>query len=95
MFQYRVGTYEAISKMDGIDFELWYGSDVPNTKLKNYKGEVSFRHKQLPCWHLPVKTNNGSSSQPFFPFLYRHVPQAYPRTTGLISYGTILSTNKP
>ena len=69
MFQYRVGTYEAISQLDGIDFELWYGSDVPNTKLKNYKGKVSFKHRQLPCWHLPVRTNNGSSSQPFFPLL--------------------------
>lgn len=69
MFQYRVGTYEAISKLDGVDFELWHGSDVPNTKLRNFRGEVSFRHRQLPCWHLPVKTNNGSSSQPFFPFL--------------------------
>lgn len=69
MFQYRVGTYEAISKLEGVDFELWYGSDVPNTKLRNFKGEVTFKHKQLPCWHLPVKTNNGSSSQPFFPFL--------------------------
>lgn len=70
MFQYRVGTYEAISKLDGVDFELWHGSDVPNTKLRNFRGEVSFRHRQLPCWHLPVKTNNGASSQPFFPLLF-------------------------
>ena len=70
MFQYRVGTYEAISRLPGVDFELWHGSDVPNTKLKNYKGEVGFKHRQLPCWHLPVKTNNGSSSQPFFPLLF-------------------------
>lgn len=70
MFQYRVGTYAAISKLDGVDFELWHGKDVPNTKLKNYKGEVSFRQRQIPCIHLPVKTNNGSSSQPFFPFLF-------------------------
>lgn len=70
MFQYRVGTYEAMSRLDGIDFELWYGSDVPNTKLKNFKGDVTFRHRQLPCWHLPVKTNNGASSQPFFPLLF-------------------------
>lgn len=70
MFQYRVGTYEAISRLEGVDFELWHGSDVPNTKLKNYKGDVTFRHRQLPCWHLPVKTNNGASSQPFFPLLF-------------------------
>ena len=69
MFQYRVGTYAAISKLDGVDFELWHGKDVPNTKLKNFKGEVSFRHRQIHCIHLPVKTNNGSSSQPLFPFL--------------------------
>ena len=69
MFHYRVGTFQAISNLPNVDFELWHGSDVPNTKLKNYKGEVCFRHKQLPCWHLPVKTNNGSSSQPFFPLL--------------------------
>ena len=70
MFQYRVGTYAAISKIKGVDFELWHGNDVPNTKLKNYKGDVSFRHRQIPCLHLPVKTNNGSSSQPLFPFLF-------------------------
>jgi len=70
MFQYRVGTYEAISRLPGVDFELWHGSDVPNTKLKNYKGEVGFKHRQLPCWHLSVKTNNGTSSQPLFPFLF-------------------------
>jgi glycosyltransferase involved in cell wall biosynthesis len=70
MFHYRVGTYQAISKLDGVDFELWHGSDVPNTKLKNYRGDVSFRHRQIPCIHLHVKTNNGSSSQPFFPFLF-------------------------
>lgn len=70
MFQYRVGTYEAISRLPGVDFELWHGSDVPNTKLKNYKGEVSFKQRLLPCWHLPIKTNNGSSSQPFFPLLF-------------------------
>ena len=70
MFQYRVGTYAAISKLDNVDFELWHGGDVANTKLKNYKGEVSFRHRQIPCRRLPVKTNNGSSTQPYFPFLF-------------------------
>lgn len=70
MFQYRVGTYEAISKLPGVDFELWHGKDVPNTKLKNYKGNVGFRHRALACWRLPIKTNNGASSQPFFPLLF-------------------------
>lgn len=70
MFPYRVGTYAAISRLDGVDFELWHGKDVPNTKLTNYKGEVTFRHKQLPCIHLPVRTNNGQSLQPFFPLLF-------------------------
>lgn len=69
MFQYRVGTYAAIAKLDNVDFELWHGGDVENTKLKNYKGSVTFRHRQIPCWRLPVKTNNGSSTQPFFPLL--------------------------
>ena len=66
---YRVGTYEAISKLPDVDFELWHGKDVANSKMKNYKGEVFFKHKQLPSWRLPIKTNNGASSQPFFPFL--------------------------
>ena len=69
MFQYRVGTYEAMAKLPNVDFELWHGKDVPNSKLKNYKGEVFFRHRQLPSWRLPIKTNNGASSQPFFPLL--------------------------
>ena len=29
MFQYRVGTYEAIAKLPNVDFELWHGNDVP------------------------------------------------------------------
>lgn len=70
MFQYRVGTYEAISKLPDIDFELWHGKDVPDSKLKNYKGNVGFRHRIVPCWRLPIKTNNGLSSQPFFPLLF-------------------------
>lgn len=70
MFQYRVGTYEAISKLPGVDFELWHGKDVANSKLKNYKGQVGFCHKELYSLRLPIKTNNGSSSQPFFPFLF-------------------------
>lgn len=70
MFQYRVGTYEAISKLPDVKFELWHGKDVSGSKMKNDKGMVSFRHKQLPSWRLPIKTNNGASSQPFFPFLF-------------------------
>ena len=70
MFQYRVGTYEAIAKLPSVDFELWHGKDLPNSKVKNYKGEVSFKHKQIPNWRIPIKTNNGSSAQPFFPFLH-------------------------
>ena len=70
MFQYRVGTYEAISNLPDVKFELWHGKDVAGSKMKNYKGEVSFRHKQLPSWRLPIKTNNGASSQPFFPLLF-------------------------
>ena len=70
MFQYRVGTYAAIAKLDNVDFELWHGEDVENTKLKNYKGEVTFRHKEIPCWRLHVKTNNGLSTQPYFPLLF-------------------------
>ena len=70
MFQYRVGTYEAIAKLPGVNFELWHGKDMPNSKVKNYKGDVSFKHRLIPNWRLPVKTNNGSSAQPFFPFLF-------------------------
>lgn len=70
MFQYRVGTYDAISQLPGVDFELWHGKDVPNSKKKNYKGEVRFKHKQLSTVHLPFKTNNGEGSMPYFPFLF-------------------------
>ena len=55
--------------MPGVEFELWHGRDVPNTKIKNYQGDVAFKHKQLPCFRLPIKTNNGSSTQQFIPFL--------------------------
>lgn len=70
MFQYRVGTYEAMAKLPNVDFELWHGKDVLNTKLKNYTGKVSFRHRCFFSCRVPIKTNNGLSSQPFFPFLF-------------------------
>ncbi len=47
MFQYRVGTYEAIAKLPEVDFELWHGRDLPNSKVKNYKGDVSFKHRLI------------------------------------------------
>lgn len=70
MFHYRVGTYEAISKLPNVDFELWHGDDVENTKRINYKGSVGFRHRQLCTFHLPFKTNNGEGSMPYYPFLF-------------------------
>lgn len=70
MFQYRVGTYEAMAKLPDVDFELWHGNDVANTKKKNYKGEVGFRHKKLKEILIPFKTNNGDGKMPFYPFLF-------------------------
>ena len=70
MFQYRVGTYEAMSKLPDVDFELWYGTSVPNSKLKNYEGPVSFPHKQIRTIRMRGRTNNGSLSLPYHPFLF-------------------------
>lgn len=70
MFQYRVGTYEAMAKLPNVDFELWHGKDVADTKKKNYKGEVGFRHRQNKDILLPFKTNNGSGKMPYYPFLF-------------------------
>lgn len=70
MFQYRVGTYEAMAKIPNVDFELWHAKDVANTKKKNFKGEVGFRHRQLKSFHLPFRTNNGKGVMPIFPFLF-------------------------
>ena len=69
MFQYRVPTYERISKLPNVDFELLHGSSDKGTKLKNYEGEVNFKHIQLPTIWFKAKTNNGVSSQQFLPFL--------------------------
>ncbi len=70
MFHYRVGTYEAISKLPNVDFELWHGKDIANTKKTNYKGNVGFRHRELPTILLPFKTNNGKGKMPLYPFLF-------------------------
>lgn len=70
MFQYRVGTYEAMSKLPGVDFELWHGKDVPNSKLKNYRGTVAFRRRVLPTVRFSGKTNNGGISIAYHPFLF-------------------------
>jgi glycosyltransferase involved in cell wall biosynthesis len=70
MFQYRVGTYDAIAKLPNVDFELWHGKDVVNSKKKNFKGKVGFRHKQLNEFRIPFKTNNGSGKMPIYPFLF-------------------------
>lgn len=69
MFQYRVGTFDAISKLPNIDFELWHGSSVQNSKLKNYEGVVSFQQRQLPTIRLKGRTNNGDVSFAYYPFL--------------------------
>lgn len=78
MFQYRVGTYEAMSKLQDVDFELWHGKDVPNSKLKNYGGEVHFKRRVLPTVRFKGKTNNGGISLAYHPFLFfrliRHNP---------------------
>lgn len=70
MFQYRVGTYEAMSRLQGVDFELWYGTDVPSSKLRNYEGPVPFSHKQIRTFRIKGKTNNGNMSLPYHPFLF-------------------------
>lgn len=70
MFQYRVATYERISKLPDVDFELLHGSSDKNTKLKNYEGEVNFKHTQLPTFWFKAKSNNGTSSHQFLPFLF-------------------------
>lgn len=70
MFQYRVPTYERISKLPNVDFELIHGTSDKNTKLKNYEGKVNFKHTQLPTIWFKAKSNNGVSSQQFFPFLF-------------------------
>jgi len=70
MFQYRVGTYAAISKLSEVDFELWHGKDVTNSKLKNYNGEVAFKHRLLPTIRFRIKTNNGGISVAYHPFLF-------------------------
>lgn len=70
MFQYRVGTYEAMAKLPDVDFELWHGKDVPNSKLKNYGGEVAFRRKVLPTIRFSGKTNNGGISIAYHPLLF-------------------------
>lgn len=69
MFQYRVGTYDAMSKLSGVDFELWYGTSAPNSKLKNYEGPVSFPHRQIKTIRMKGRTNNGSMSLSYHPFL--------------------------
>lgn len=70
MFQYRVGTYEAIAKLPDVDFELWYGTNSPNSKLQNYEGPVSFSHKQILTIRMKGRTNNGSMSLSYHPFLF-------------------------
>ncbi len=78
MFQYRVGTYEAISKLPDVDFELWHGTSVSGTKRKNYEGVVSFRHKVLPTKHIALPAGGEKSYHPYSPFLFfrliRHNP---------------------
>lgn len=70
MFQYRVGTYEAMSRLPEVDFELWHGNDVPNSKLKNYGGDVSFKRRILPTYRFSGRTNNGGISVAYHPFLF-------------------------
>ena len=70
MFQYRVGTYEAISRLPNVDFELWHGPSVPGTKLRNYEGAVSFRHKIPPTKYIAVPGDGRKPLHPYSPFFF-------------------------
>lgn len=78
MFQYRVGTYEAISRLPDVDFELWHGTTVPGTKLKNYEGAVSFRHRELPTINVALPVNGRKAIQPYSPFLFLRLVRYHP-----------------
>lgn len=69
MFQYRVGTYSALSRLEGVDFELWHGKSVPGTKRKNYEGCVDYRHRIIPTAYL-FSFNKNKIGLPYSPFLF-------------------------
>lgn len=70
MFQYRVPTYERISNLPNVDFELLHGSSDKKSKWKNSDDKVNFKHTQLPSIWFRVSTNNGVAPQQILSFLF-------------------------
>lgn len=67
---YRIGVYERLGNNEFYEFELLHGKSEANSKKRNYEGEISFKASKLKSFYLPVKTNNGESSQQILPFLF-------------------------
>ncbi len=70
MFQYRVGTYKAISELEHVDFELWHGKSVPGSKRNNFEGNVPYRHKKIPTYYLFSSKRKKQIGLPYSPFLF-------------------------
>lgn len=70
IMHYRVGVYERLGSNPKYDFELLHGKSEKNSKKKNYTGVLSFKSTELSSVYLPVKTNNGESSQQLIPGLF-------------------------
>ena len=70
MMPYRVGVFERLAKMEGIDFELLFGESDKHSKKKNYEGPVTFSANKQWSFYLQMKNNNGESSLQIMPWLF-------------------------
>lgn len=70
IMHYRIPLYEKLELDPNIYSEVFYGSDVKGTKLvsTNLDDSIIKRKKHLTI-RFPFRTNNGSGSLPFSPFL--------------------------
>lgn len=71
---YRVDLYEKVSSLEDIDFTLFYGLGVQNSKFVNYEGKTDFKDEALKTWQYK---GNGKFVS-FFPTLFQKLVKTNP-----------------
>ena len=74
MLHYRIDLLERISARENIELTLVHGRGIQGSKFVNYKGTVSFAHRQLKT----IMYNRGGRGVVFFPSLFRQLRKLNP-----------------
>jgi glycosyltransferase involved in cell wall biosynthesis len=71
IMHYRLPLYERLEEDSCFDSQVFYGKGEKGTKLTNANSrESKFKCSQQKTLRIPFKTNNGTGTIPFSPFLF-------------------------